>query len=95
MTTSEFEILVNKAIDNAPSWLKDDVENIIKKADGILRMSYVISELYSRYTFSFKHITSSMNNSSEWSLVSFERLNFIDNNLDLIQYLVEKIKKSQ
>ena len=27
MTTSEFEILVNKAIDNAPSWLKDDVEN--------------------------------------------------------------------
>jgi hypothetical protein len=95
MTTSEFEILVNKAIDNAPTWLKDDVENIIKKSDGLVRLSYVVSELYSRYTFSFKHIASSMNNSSEWSLISFERLNFIDNNLDLIQYLIEKIKKSK
>ena len=34
MTTTEFEILVNKAIDNAPTWLKDDVENIVKKTDG-------------------------------------------------------------
>ena len=93
MTTTEFEILVNKAIENAPTWIKDDVENIINKSKGILRMSYVISELYSRYTFSLKHITSSMNNSSEWSLISFERLNFIDNNLDLIQYLVERLKK--
>ena len=93
MTTTEFDILVNKAIENAPTWIKDDVENIINKSEGILRLSYVISELYSRYTFSFKHITSSMNNSSEWSLVSFERLNFIDNNLDLIQYLVERLKR--
>ncbi len=95
MTTTEFDILVNKAIENAPTWIKEDVENIINKSEGVLRLSYVISELYSRYTFSFKHITSSMNNSSEWSLTSFERLNFIDNNLDLIQYLVEKIKKSK
>jgi|SRR3954447_2513995 hypothetical protein len=94
-TTTEFEILVNKAIDNAPTWLKDDVETIVKKTDGILRVSYIVSELYGRYSFSFKHITSSMSNSSEWSIVSFERLNFIDNNLDLIQYLVEKIKKSK
>ena len=95
MTTTEFDILVNKAIENAPTWIKEDVENIINKSEGVLRLSYVISELYSRYTFSFKHITSSMNNSSEWSLISFERLNFIDNNLDLIQYIVEKIKKSK
>ena len=95
MTTTEFDILVSKAIENAPTWIKEDVENIINKSQGVLRLSYVISELYSRYTFSFKHITSSMNNSSEWSLVSFERLNFIDNNLDLIQYIVEKIKKSK
>jgi hypothetical protein len=92
-TTTEFEILVNKAIDNAPTWLKDDVEAIVKKTDGILRMSYIVSELYGRYAFSFKHITSSMSNSSEWSIVSFERLNFIDNNLDLIQYLVERLKR--
>ena len=30
-TTTEFEILVNKAIDNAPTWIKDDIELLSKK----------------------------------------------------------------
>lgn len=94
MKTQEFEILVNKAIDNAPDWLKEDLDVIVKKANGNYRISYFISELHSRYTFGFKHIASAMSQSSDWSTIAHERLNFIDNNLDLIDYMVKKIRKS-
>ena len=90
MANEEFEILVKKAIDNAPTWLKDDLTNITKKADNHIRISYVISELHKRYTFGFMHVTSAMNRSSEWAITSYERLNFIDNNIDLIQYMIKK-----
>lgn len=88
--TNEFDLLVNKAIENSPDWLMDDVKNILSKKSGQIRLSYVISELYSRYTFSLKHITSAMNQSSEWSTISHDRLNFIDNNMDLIQYIIKR-----
>jgi hypothetical protein len=91
--TNEFDFLVNEAIENSPDWLMDDVKNIISKKAGQIRISYVISELYSRYTFSLKHITSAMNQSSEWSTISHDRLNFIDNNMDLIQYIIKRFKK--
>ncbi|MCM3691132.1 hypothetical protein [Neobacillus niacini] len=90
--TYEFDILVNNAIENSPDWLMDDIRNILNKKNGQIRLSFVISELYSRYTFSIKHITSAMNQSSEWSIVSHDRLNFIDNNIDLIQYIIKRIK---
>lgn len=93
MNNQEFETLVTKAIDNAPSWLKEDLENILKKSEPLVRVSYVVSELYSRYTFGIRHITSSMSKSSEWSLVAHERLNFIDNNIDLIQHMLKRMKK--
>jgi hypothetical protein len=91
MINEEYDIyLVNKVIENAPTWLKEDLENIKKKEKSKLRISFVISELYSRYTFSYRHITSSMSHSSEWSNTSRERLNFIDNNIDLIQYMIKR-----
>ncbi len=62
-----------------------------KKEKIMLRISYVISELYSRYTFGFRHITSSMNQSSEWAETARERLNFIDNNIDLIEYMLVRL----
>lgn len=90
MGNQEFELLVKKAVENAPEWLKEDLNSIVKKADHTLRISFVISELYNRYTFSFKHIASAMHQSAEWQLTSQARLNFIDNNIDLIQYMLEK-----
>ena len=90
MGSQEFKLLVDKAIENAPDWLKEDLDSIAKKADHSLRISFVISELHNRYTFSFKHIASSMHHSAEWQLTSQARLNFIDNNIDLIQYMLEK-----
>lgn len=90
--TNEFDILVDKAIEIAPDWLKDDLENIINKTDSPVRLSFVISELYSRYSFSLKHITSAMNHSSEWSILCHDRLNYIDNNMDLIQYMIKRMK---
>ncbi|QIZ06569.1 hypothetical protein HFZ78_07500 [Priestia megaterium] len=94
MTNEDYELdLVNKAIENAPSWLNDDLEGIAKKEKTKLRISFVISELYSRYTFSYRHITASMNQSSEWSTTARERLNFIDNNIDLIQYMIKRMEE--
>lgn len=93
MNNQEFEVLVDKAIDNAPTWLKDDLNTIVKKANGIVRLSYVVSELHSRYTFGIRHITSAMNQSSDWAITAHDRLNFIDNNIDLIQYMLKRMKK--
>lgn len=92
MTNEKFEILIEKVVANAPTWLKEDLDNIAKKADSNIRITFVISELYSRYTFGFRHITSAMAQSSEWSITSNERLNFIDNNIDLIQFMIKRIQ---
>jgi hypothetical protein len=88
----EFQLLVDKAIKNAPDWIKDDINRIVQKEKGLIRISHVIAELHSRYTFGLRHITSSMHNNSDWSLHAFERLNYIDNNLDLIDYMLKKLK---
>lgn len=89
----EFQRLVDKAIENAPDWIKEDIDRIVKKEKGLIRISHVISELHSRYTFGLRHITSSMHANSDWSIHAFERLNYIDNNLDLIEYILKKSKK--
>jgi hypothetical protein len=89
----EFQKLVDKAIENAPDWIKDDINQIVKKEKGLIRISHVIAELHSRYTFGLRHITSSMHANADWSIHAFERLNYIDNNLDLIDYMLKKIKQ--
>jgi hypothetical protein len=92
MSNEEYAVLINKAIENAPNWLKADVEMIVKDANSNNRISYVISELYKRYTFNFTHLFAAMNQNSEWTITSRERLNFIDNNIDLIQFMIKKIQ---
>jgi hypothetical protein len=90
MTNEEYELLVTKALENAPEWLFADIENIIKDSKDNNRISFVISELYKRYTFNFTHLFAAMDQNSEWSVISRERLNFIDNNIDLIQAMMKK-----
>jgi hypothetical protein len=93
MIYEEHELnLVNKAIENAPDWLIDDLDSIAKKEKTKLRLSFVISELYSRYSFGIRHITASMNKSTEWSATAHDRLNYIDNNIDLIQYMIKRVQ---
>ncbi|KMY50173.1 hypothetical protein [Peribacillus loiseleuriae] len=86
----EYEILIEKAIEFTPIWLKQDIESIIQKKDETTRISYVISELYKKYTFNATHILAAMGQNTEWSVVSRERLNFIDNNIDLIQVILKR-----
>jgi uncharacterized phage-like protein YoqJ len=86
----EYEILVKKAIEHSPIWLKEDIESIIKKTDGNIRISYVISELYNKYTFNATHIFAAMGQNTEWAATSRERLNIIDNNIDLIQLMLKR-----
>lgn len=93
--TDEFDTIVDKAIENSPDWLRDDMEIILNKIDGQIRLSFVVSELYSRYSFSIKHITSAMNQSSEWAILSHDRLNYIDNNIDLIEYMIKREKRNR
>ena len=92
MFNEEYELLLKKSTEVAPDWLKNDIEGIMDKAGNHCGVSYVISELHEGYTFNLKHIMSAINFSDEWSRVSKERLNFIDNNIDIIVALYNEIK---
>lgn len=91
MFNEEYEQLLKKSVTVAPEWLKQDIENIVSK-EHLAGISYVISELHHTYTFSIRHILSASHLSSEWSQVSRERLNFIDNNIDIIVALYHEAK---
>lgn len=93
MFNEEYELLLKKSVEVAPDWLKKDVESIVSK-DPHAGISYLISELHHTYTFSIRHILSASHLSSEWSQVSRERLNFIDNNIDIIVALYNEIKNN-
>ena len=86
----KYEGLVEKAIEHAPDWLKEDIESIIQKADGNIRISYVISKLYNKYTFNATHVLAALGSNTEWTNISRERLNMIDNNIDLIQFILKR-----
>lgn len=86
----EYELLVEKAIEHTPIWLKQDIESIMQKTGEPDRISYVISELYKKYTFNATHVLAAMGQNPEWTIVSRERLNFIDNNIDLIQVMLKR-----
>lgn len=94
MTNNENEIMIEKAIENAPEWLMEDIEKIEKQTDGFMRISYVIHRLYTNYDFSIKHVFG-MKEQADWALVCSQRLNIIDNNIDLIQAILEKKKKQK
>lgn len=92
MFNGEYELLLKKSVEVAPDWLKKDVDSIVNKEPNA-GISYLISELHHTYTFSIRHILSARHLSSEWSQVSRERLNFIDNNIDIVAALYQETKK--
>jgi hypothetical protein len=98
MHQDEYELLLQKTIEVAPEWLKSDIEDILNKEGRHTGVSYVIPQLHDKYSFSFRHILSAINFSDEWTVVSRERLSFIDNNIEVIVALYndnkDKITKS-
>ncbi|OCA90393.1 hypothetical protein A8F94_00400 [Bacillus sp. FJAT-27225] len=91
MFTEEYEHLLKRSVEVAPDWLREDVENIVSK-EPTAGISYLIAELHHTYTFSIRHILSARHLSSEWAQISRERLNVIDNNIDIIVALYEEVK---
>lgn len=92
MLQNEYELLLKKTVDIAPEWLTNDIHDILNKEGKHAGVSYVISQLHERYTFSFKHILSAIHFSDEWTTVSRERLSFIDNNIEVIVALYNDMK---
>lgn len=92
MTDQEFEIMTNKVIKHAPEWLKEDLKNIVAKEGDKVRITQVISLLYGQYSFNLTHIFASMDLNYDWRDTTRVRLNYIDNNLDLVEIMLKKIK---
>jgi hypothetical protein len=92
MYQEEYELLLKRTVEVAPDWLKSEIQDILNKEGEHAGVSYVISQLHDRYSFSFRHILSAINFSDEWTMVSRERLSFIDNNIDVIVALYFEIK---
>jgi hypothetical protein len=92
MLQDEYELLLKRTVEVAPEWLKSDLEDILNKEGRHAGVSYVISQLHDRYSFSFRHILSAINFSDEWTVVSRERLSFIDNNIEVIVALYDDHK---
>lgn len=92
MFNEEYELLLKKSVEVVPDWLKNDIQGIMNKADNHAGISHVISQLHDRYSFNLRHILAALDFSDEWARVSRERLNFIDNNIDVIVALHQEIK---
>ena len=69
-------------------------QDIMDKEGKHVGVSHVISQLHERYSFNLRHIMSAIHFSDEWTRVSRERLNFIDNNIEIIVALYNDIKKN-
>lgn len=67
-----------------PEWLNKDIEKIIKNRELTFKPSYVISKLYNQYSSEYRHIFSVMTGNTEWTLVARERLDYIDDNLEVL-----------
>jgi hypothetical protein len=92
MFNEEYEVLLKRTVEVAPEWMVNDIQDILNKEGNHAGVSYVISQLHDRYTFSLRHILSAINFSDEWAKVSRERLSFIDNNIDVIVALYSNMK---
>lgn len=95
MTDQEFELMTNKVIKHAPDWLKEDLRNIVNKEGNEVRITQVISLLYNQYSFNLTHIFASMDLNYNWRDTTRIRLNYIDNNLDLVGLILKKIKENK
>lgn len=94
MTDQEFEIMTSKIIKHAPDWLKEDLRNIVEKEGKSVRITHVISLLYNQYSFNLTHIFASMDLNYNWRDTTRARLNYIDNNLDLVEIMLKKVKNN-
>jgi hypothetical protein len=92
MLQDDYELLLKRTLEVAPDWLISDILDILKNEGRHTGVSYVISQLHDRYSFSFRHILSAINFSDEWTMVSRERLSFIDNNIEVIVALYNDLK---
>lgn len=92
MTDLEFEIMTDKIIKHAPNWLKEDLRTIVDKEGDNVRITKVISLLHNQYSFNLTHIFASMDLNYNWSETTRIRLNYIDNNLDLVALILKKVK---
>lgn len=95
MTSQEFEIMTNKVINHAPDWIKEDLRNIVDKEGNSVRISQVISLLYNQYSFNLTHVFASMDLNHNWRETTRIRLNYIDNNLDLVEIMLKKAKENK
>lgn len=91
MLNQQYELLLKRSVEVAPDWLKEDIQNIIDKTETHFGASYVIAELNALYSFGLRHVLST-HFSAEWSIVSRERLTFIDNNIDVIVAIYKEMK---
>ncbi|WP_419887011.1 hypothetical protein ACN6MT_15845 [Neobacillus niacini] len=73
-----------------PEWLNKDIEQISRKEEVSAKPGFIISRLYNQYSPGYRHLFTAMTGNTEWALIARERLNYIDENLDLI---VKHLKK--
>ena len=90
--SKEFMRIAEKVIKLAPIWLKKDIIEIVEKEGDTVRVSHAISILYKKYSFSLGHIFTAMDKSANWSKIANDRLNYIDNKLDVIDLMLYKAK---
>ncbi|WP_010281017.1 hypothetical protein [Bacillus timonensis] len=82
--------VINLSTKMISEWLNKDIEKIIKKREQTFTPSYVIYQLYKQYSFGYRHIFSTMTGNMEWALIARERLDYIDNNIELIGKLLKR-----
>ena len=92
MSTEEFIRMSKKVMKLAPAWLKNDLNNIVEKEGENVRVSRAISLLYSQYSFNLGHIFAAMDHSFNWADTARDRLNYIDNNIDLVELMLKEAK---
>ena len=94
MNNMEFEIMTKKVINHAPDWLKVDLDNIVEKEGNKVRISHAISLLYNQYSFNLRHIFVAMDLNYNWADIARDHLNYIDNNIDLVELMLKEAKKN-
>lgn len=94
MSNEEFDLMTKKVIKLAPDWLKKDLNNIVNKEGDKVRISHAISVLYNQYSFNLGHIFASMDRNYNWPETARDHLNYIDNNLDLVELMLKEAKNN-
>jgi hypothetical protein len=84
--------VINISTKMIPEWLNKDIERITKKEEVSAQPGYIISRIYHQYSSGYRQLFTVMTGNTEWALIARERLNYIDENLELI---VKNLKKQK